>query len=94
MNKSFKVLNIRCGGCANSIRKALKDKFGEIEIDIENQTVTLNIESVEDEAFLRDTLIKLGYPLSDEKLTTFQDIGLKVKSVASCSIGKFSKKEN
>ncbi len=94
MIKNFKLSNIRCGGCANSIQKALKDKFGEVEIDIENQKVTLDIKSIEDEEFLRNTLRKLGYPLSDEKLTIFQDIGLKAKSVASCSIGKFSKKEN
>ena len=93
MIKSFKVLNIRCGGCANSIKKALKDKFDNIEIDVENKKVTLDIESIEDEEFLRNTLRKLGYPLNDEKLTTFQNIGLKAVSVASCSIGKFSKKE-
>ena len=91
MTKSFKVLNIRCGGCANSIQKALKEKFNKIEIDIENKKVTLDIESIEDEEFLRNTLRKLGYPLNDEKLTTFQNIGLKAVSVASCSIGKFHK---
>ena len=91
MTKSFKVLNIRCNGCANSIKKALKDKFSEVEIDIENQKVTLDIESAEDEEVLRDTLRKLGYPLNDENLTTFQSIGLKAVSIASCSIGKFHK---
>ena len=91
MTKSFKVLNIRCNGCANSIEKALKDKFSEVEIDIENQKVTLDIESAEDEEVLRDTLRKLGYPLNDENLTTFQNIGLKAVSIASCSIGKFHK---
>jgi hypothetical protein len=58
---------------------------------VENKKVTLNIESVEDEEFLRNTLRKLGYPLNDENLTTFQNIGLKAVSVASCSIGKFHK---
>ena len=91
MNRSFEVSNIRCNGCANSIKKALKDRFSEVEIDIENKKVTLNIESVEDEEFLRNTLRKLGYPLKDENLTTFQNIGLKAVSVASCSIGKFHK---
>ena len=91
MNRSFEVLNIRCNGCANSIKKALKEKFGEVQIDIENKKVTLHIESVEDEELLRDTLRKLGYPLKDENLTTFQNIGLKAVSVASCSIGKFHK---
>lgn len=91
MNESFEVLNIRCNGCANSIKKALKEKFGEVQIDIENKKVTLDIESVEDRDILRNTLRKLGYPLNDEKLTTFQNIGLKAVSVASCSIGKFHK---
>ena len=94
MEKSFEVLNIRCGGCANSIKKALNEKFSNIEIDIDGKKVTVDIESNEDEEYLRNTLRKLGYPLKDENLSTLQGLGLKAKSIASCSIGKFSEKEN
>ncbi len=94
MKKSFEVLNIRCNGCANSIKKALSEKFSNIEVDINSKKVTLDLEFSEDEEYIRNTLRKLGYPLKDEKLSTFQDLGLKAKSIASCSIGKFSEKEN
>lgn len=91
MKKSFEVLNIRCSGCANSIQKALSEKFSNIEIDIDGKKVTLDIESNEEEEYLRSTLRKLGYPLRDEELSPLQGLGLKAKSIASCSIGKFHK---
>jgi len=34
MKKSFKLLHVRCGGCANNIKLTLKDEFGEIDVDI------------------------------------------------------------
>jgi len=41
---------------------------------------------------LRVALRALGYPLSDDKLSTFEATGAKAKSYVSCAIGKFEAK--
>ena len=33
MRKSFEVLNIKCGGCAGTVKSKLKDKFPDITQD-------------------------------------------------------------
>lgn len=94
MVKKFKVLNIKCGGCANSVKKALKDEFGEIEVDLEAEPRVISLEADEnfDEATLRAKMKKLGYPFEDEKLGTFEEVGTKAKSFVSCAIGKMDQK--
>jgi len=92
MKKSFKVLNIKCEGCANTIKKALLEHFKDIDIDLtkEPKIVTVEIKSSDEEAKLKTILRSLGYPLIDDKLSKAQEIGLKTKSVISCAVGKFT----
>jgi copper chaperone len=92
MQKSFKALNIKCDGCANTIKKALKAKFGEIDVDLtqEPRVVTLDIKDEESEIDFRKKMRLLGYPLEDEDLGMLTKGGLKAKSFVSCAIGKMS----
>ncbi|MBW6489034.1 heavy-metal-associated domain-containing protein [Sulfurimonas sp.] len=92
MQKSFKALNIKCGGCANTIKKALADEFGEIDIDLtqEPRVVTLEIKDKEAGLVFRKKMRLLGYPLEDENLGSFTKGGLKAKSFISCAIGKIN----
>ncbi len=94
MIKSFEVLHIKCEGCANTIKKALADKFEDIEIDLskEPRIVTVNIESQEDEKRLKEILRKLGYPLKIDELGYLEEKTLKAKSFLSCAVGKFTLK--
>ena len=87
--KTFEVLNVKCGGCANTLKKSLLEEFGEIEVnlDFEPRQITLNISDEEIEA-LRKKLISLGYPMSDENLDTIHKITTTAKSFVSCAIGK------
>jgi len=89
MKQTFEVLNIKCGGCANTVKKALLEKFGEVEVDLEvmPRKITLDIEDdkVDD---LKQKLKSLGYPFADEKLTTIEKFGTTAKSFVSCAIGK------
>ncbi len=87
--RTFKVLNVKCGGCANTLKGKLKDEFGEVEVNLEvmPREITLNISNDKIEA-LRDALIKLGYPMADEKLNFMQNTTTKAKSFVSCAIGK------
>ncbi len=93
MTQTFEVANIRCGGCAATITKALEaEGFSDIHVDLscEPRTVTLTIEDDAQVAQFRAVLRKLGYPLCDEDISFIDSAGLKAKSVVSCAVGKFS----
>lgn len=92
MQKSFKALNIKCGGCANTIKEALNAEFGEVDIDLtqEPRVVILEIKDEETELSFRKKMRSLGYPMEDENLGSFTKGGLKAKSFISCAIGKIN----
>lgn len=89
----FEVKNVKCGGCANTLKKSLLEDFGEVEVDleVEPRTITLEIEEHQIEA-LKLKLRSLGYPLIDDELNTFQTVGTTAKSFVSCAIGKMDNK--
>lgn len=93
MLKTFEVQNIRCGGCVNTIEKALtKEGFKNVSVDLTTEPRKVTVELLDDEsvALFRASLRKLGYPLADEEIGFFDNANLKAKSVVSCAIGKFS----
>ena len=89
MKEVFQVQNVKCGGCANTLKKALSGDFGEVEVDLEKmpREITLEIEEHQKEN-LKLKLRSLGYPLVDDELSTLQNVGVKAKSFVSCAIGK------
>lgn len=93
MQKNFKALNIKCGGCANTVKESLREDFGEVEVDLEQdpRVVTLEIKDEEHEKLFRKKMRSLGYPMDDEELGAFTSTGLKAKSFVSCAVGKMSK---
>jgi copper chaperone len=92
MRKSFRVQNVKCGGCANTIKEALMEEFGEVDVDLmqEPRVITLEIKDEEAEASFRKKIRSLGYPMEDEELGVFTKGGLKAKSFISCAIGKMN----
>ena len=92
MRKSFEVLNIRCEGCANSIKNALSPHFEYVEVDLskEPRIVTVELKTDEDQEKFKEILIGLGYPLVDDDLSNMDKISLKTKSFISCAVGKFT----
>ena len=93
MEHNFQVENIRCGGCANTISKKLKEISGveSVEVNIEDKKVTVTTDSTSNTEMrqaLSDTLAKLGYP----EVGTEDANSLKTKacSIVSCAIGKVS----
>ena len=90
IKKEFTVLNIKCGGCAGTVKKALYDEFGEVEVnlEVEPRVITVITDENFDEEKLRKKMKKLGYPFSDEELGRFEEVGTKAKSFVSCAIGK------
>lgn len=94
MKKSFKALNIKCGGCANTVKESLKSQFGDVDVDLtqEPRVVTLEIKDEQAELDFRKKMKSLGYPLDDEEMGAFTKGSLKAKSFVSCAIGKINQK--
>ena len=85
----FKVENVKCAGCANTLKKELEKEFGYIEVNLEvyPREITLDIE--ENRISELQTALKgLGYPLSDDKLSFIDGTTTKARSFVSCAIGK------
>ena len=91
MKQTFEVINIKCGGCASTLKSSLKDEFGEVTVnlDIEPRQITLDIEKSNIPA-LRTSLKKLGYPMNDEDLSTIEGFSTTAKSFISCAVGKMN----
>jgi len=89
MKKVLQVENVKCGGCANTLKKALVEDFGEVEVNLETmpREITIEIEDSRMET-LKLKLRSIGYPLSDDELSTMENIGAKAKSFVSCAVGK------
>jgi copper chaperone len=87
--KEYKVLNVKCGCCANTLISKLAPEFGEVEVDLEQMPRIGRIfqENIDEER-LRKLLKGLGYPMVDEDLGFFEEAGTKAKSFVSCAIGK------
>ncbi|HIP26902.1 MAG TPA: heavy metal transporter, partial [Flavobacteriaceae bacterium] len=35
MKQTFEVKNVKCAGCAGTLKKSLLEEFGEVEVDLE-----------------------------------------------------------
>ncbi len=96
MRRTYEVANIRCEGCANTIKKALSERFGnsvEVDLDVMPRKVTVNLADASEEEFLIATLRKLGYPLINDELSGVEGAVMKGKSFVSCAVGKFNPKK-
>ncbi len=91
MIQTFKVINVKCGGCASTLKEKLFEKFGEIEVNLEKEPreITLDIEEKEIPV-LGEGLKKLGYPFVTEKMGFVDGTSAKAKSFVSCAIGKMN----
>lgn len=91
MKQTFEVLNVKCGGCANTLIKGLNEEFGEVEVnlDVHPRQITLEIEENKMED-LKLKLRKMGYPLTSDELSGFEKATTTAKSFVSCAIGRMN----
>ena len=97
MLETIEVNNVRCEGCANTIKTTLtKEGFKKINVDLscEPRKVTADIQDEAQAAQFRIILRKLGYPLFDEETSFSSSASLKAKSFVSCAVGKFTIENN
>ena len=91
MIQTFIVINVKCGGCANTLKEKLFEKFGEVEVNLEKEPREITLDIKEEEiATLGEALKKLGYPFITEKMGFVDGTSTKAKSFVSCAIGKIN----
>lgn len=85
MKTDIQIENLKCGGCAATIKKGLLalDTITEVEVDVESSIVSISSESDVIEN-VREKLSKLGYPEVGDKNTVLH----KAKSFVSCAVGR------
>jgi copper chaperone len=85
MTITIQIENLKCGGCAATIKKGISTLQGiqEVTVDVENSIVIINYENVNLEE-IKTKLSKLGYPEVCDKNTVLH----KAKSFVSCAVGR------
>lgn len=63
--RKFRIKNVKCQGCAKTIKNALSDEFGEICVDVGAAEISLEIDE-KNLAKFREELDDLGFILEDE----------------------------
>ena len=94
MNYQFEVENIKCGGCAGTIKKRLLEEDGvsAVDVDVEKGMVIITADSDASDHW-RVQLLKMGYP----ERGTAEGIAAakaKAKSFVSCAIGRVDQAVN
>ena len=90
MEMRFDVENIKCGGCARSIDKALRadPRIGKVSVDPAAGTVV--VEAAADlRAEAAATLARLGYP-EKGSVEGLKAAAAAAKSFVSCAVGRMS----
>lgn len=88
MTYTLTVENIKCGGCANSIRKKLIDSAlaHVVEVDVAHGTVHVDGDSAQ-RAEAVAALAAMGYPESGS-IEGVKAAAAKAKSFVSCAVGR------
>ena len=91
METSIIIQNLKCGGCANTIKKNLLEINGvsSLKIDVDSSEIELSYDNEQTLVNVKEKLKNLGYPEDGEA----NSLGSKAKSYVSCAIGKMSAKE-
>jgi len=88
------VENIKCGGCASSIRKGLLEdaQVTDVQVDIEQGRVTIDGDENARDA-LATKLAHMGYP-EVGSVEGMKAAAAKAKSFVSCAIGRIDVAKN
>jgi len=94
MEANIKVDNLKCGGCANTIKRQLKTISGITGVVVFPERGEVRVSHSDDISLIaaKEKLGELGYP---EEGTTqgVNKFTSNVKSYVSCAVGRLSKEE-
>jgi len=88
---TIEILNLKCGGCANTIKKGILTVEGisEVSVDVETSKVSFNAANETITALVKEKLSKMGYPEIGDANTIIH----KAKSFVSCATGRMTSEE-
>ncbi len=88
MSTTIEILNLKCGGCANTIKKGLTsiDGVNETTINIETSQITIDTDIDSVIISVKEKLSKMGYPEVGDVNTMMH----KAKSFVSCATGRMT----
>lgn len=88
---TLEILNLKCGGCANSIKKGILtiDGVDEVSVDIETSKVTVDADDEQVVLKVKEKLSSMGYPEVGDSNTVLH----KAKSFVSCATGRMTSEE-
>lgn len=91
ITESILVANLKCSGCAGTIKRELQKmpNVQDVAVDIEKDTVVVTYED-ETRATIIHALHSLGYPEATEQ----NSLLLQIKSYTSCMLGKIHNLNN
>lgn len=90
MKNTLQIVNLKCGGCANSIKKGLLSINGIQDIEVNLETGEVSFESTSEELIItvKEKLAGMGYPEVGDDNTLIH----KAKSFVSCASGRIGTK--
>ena len=88
MISTLHIQNLKCGGCAHTIKTRLEDLEGISSVDVLNDSNTVSFNYNDESELLKATelLSKLGYPVEGE----INSLTKKAKSFVSCAVGRLN----
>ena len=91
MKTQILVENLKCQGCANTIRKALTPMAGilSVSVDVEEGRVDVDYEDAVTPESIKLTLSRLGYPEVDTR-HGINKVAASARSFVSCAVGRVS----
>ncbi|AEM70639.1 heavy metal transport/detoxification protein [Allomuricauda ruestringensis DSM 13258] len=89
MKTTFRLQNLKCGGCINTISKELSEikEIKDVIVEKDSSSVSFEHQSTDDASLVKETLKQMGYPTNDEENGFVE----KAKYFVSCASGKISK---
>ena len=88
MNTTIEILNLKCHGCANTVKKGLLNIEGidKVDVDLENSKVIVPTNDEQIIEKVKAKLSKMGYPELGDANTMLH----KAKSFVSCASGRMT----
>ncbi len=88
MITTIQIENLKCGGCAATIKKGILgiDSVEEVDVNVETSEVKVSYKT-DVISTIKEKLSKLGYPETGDKNTVLH----KAKSFVSCAVGRLEK---
>ncbi|NQV78565.1 MAG: heavy-metal-associated domain-containing protein [Lutibacter sp.] len=88
MDTTIEILNLKCGGCANTVKKGITaiEGVNKVEVNVETSEVTIDAIDELVIASVKKKLSRMGYPEVGDDNTIIH----KAKSFVSCATGRIT----